>query len=193
MNFTDRQTEIIEVSISLLAKRGIQELTIKNISEAVGVSEPAIYRHFESKYEILFSVLSYFEVKSSPDLPIDASDNLNSLEKLESIVLERFSRFQNSPDLAKIIFSESIFQGDERLYEKMSSIMKHHKAILDKLITSAQREGLIRSDIAPKELFRMIFGSVRLLVTQWCMSGQKFNLMQEGITLWQGLSKMVKI
>ncbi|MCK5088225.1 MAG: helix-turn-helix transcriptional regulator, partial [Melioribacteraceae bacterium] len=46
---TKRQAEIIDESIKLIADKGIQGLTIKNLSKAIGVSEPAIYRHFENK------------------------------------------------------------------------------------------------------------------------------------------------
>jgi len=50
---TDRQIEIINKSIDIIATKGIQGLTIKNLSKEIGISEPAIYRHFESKTDIL--------------------------------------------------------------------------------------------------------------------------------------------
>ena len=50
--YTDRQNQIIQESIQLIAQKGIQGLTIKNISKAIGFSEPAIYRHFENKNDI---------------------------------------------------------------------------------------------------------------------------------------------
>ena len=59
-DFTNRQREIIVTSIDLIAENGIQGLTIKNIARKVGVSEPAIYRHFDSKINILLGILSYF-------------------------------------------------------------------------------------------------------------------------------------
>ena len=54
---TDRQKEIIEVSLNLIAGKGIQGLTIKNISKEIGISEPAIYRHYENKIQILIALL----------------------------------------------------------------------------------------------------------------------------------------
>ena len=46
--YTERQQEIINKSIEIIATKGIQGLTIKNLSKEIGVSEPAIYRHFEN-------------------------------------------------------------------------------------------------------------------------------------------------
>ena len=46
---TERQQEIIDVALKLINNRGIQGLTMKNLSREIGVSEPAIYRHFETQ------------------------------------------------------------------------------------------------------------------------------------------------
>ena len=55
------QTEIIDKSISIIGTKGIQGLTIKNLSKEIGISEPGIYRHFESKTASLLALLSTFE------------------------------------------------------------------------------------------------------------------------------------
>ncbi|NLB03802.1 MAG: TetR/AcrR family transcriptional regulator, partial [Bacteroidales bacterium] len=57
---TPRQTEIVETALNLINENGIQGLTIKNLSKKIGISEPAIYRHFENKIEILLAVLDTF-------------------------------------------------------------------------------------------------------------------------------------
>lgn len=50
---SERQNQIISETIRLIHTKGIQGLTIKNISNGIGVTEAAIYRHFKSKDEIL--------------------------------------------------------------------------------------------------------------------------------------------
>ena len=52
---TERQQEILDKSIEIISRKGIQGLTIKNLSKEIGISEPAIYRHFESKTDILLT------------------------------------------------------------------------------------------------------------------------------------------
>ncbi|MGD9706046.1 MAG: TetR family transcriptional regulator, partial [Candidatus Delongbacteria bacterium] len=39
---TERQKEILEKAIKIIAEEGIQNLTIKNLSKAVGVTEAAL-------------------------------------------------------------------------------------------------------------------------------------------------------
>jgi len=59
VNFTSRQIEILDASKSLIGERGIQTLTIKNLAKKMLFSEPALYRHFKDKTEIIKALLLY--------------------------------------------------------------------------------------------------------------------------------------
>ena len=61
MQLTVRQQEIIDAALALIAEQGIQNLTIKNIAAALKITEPAIYRHFDSKFAILDALLDSFD------------------------------------------------------------------------------------------------------------------------------------
>ncbi len=50
---SERQIQIRDEATKLIASKGIQGFTIKNLSKAIGISEPGLYRHFESKVDIL--------------------------------------------------------------------------------------------------------------------------------------------
>ncbi len=60
MEYTARQIEIINAATELINQGGIQKLTTKALAEKMGFSEPAIYRHFKNKMDIISSVLNYF-------------------------------------------------------------------------------------------------------------------------------------
>ncbi|MGC9375649.1 MAG: TetR/AcrR family transcriptional regulator, partial [Bacteroidales bacterium] len=42
--FSERQKEILTTAVEIIAAKGIQGLTIKNLSKEIGISEAAIYR-----------------------------------------------------------------------------------------------------------------------------------------------------
>jgi len=50
---TTRREEIVTATLDLVADRGVEGATMTRIATAVGVTEGALYRHFESKEEIL--------------------------------------------------------------------------------------------------------------------------------------------
>lgn len=191
MDLTVRQQEIIDVSIALIADKGIQGLTIKNISQAIGISEPAIYRHFENKFEILMTILESFELIAADVLNSEDIRTLRALDKIEFFLMDRYQRCSKNPKLSKLMFAEENFQDDDRLAKKVLSIMHSHKAEMHKVILAGQQLGEIRDDIDSNSLFRIIFGPMRLLIKQWGLSGCGFNLVEEGRKLWQAEKKML--
>ena len=52
-----RQKEIINAALKLISEGGIQALTMKNLAKMLEITEPALYRHFENKHDILLNVL----------------------------------------------------------------------------------------------------------------------------------------
>ena len=61
--FTDRQIEIMEAATNRISKYGIQNLTIKTLAEDIGLSEPALYRHFKSKMKFYWACWNIFKKK----------------------------------------------------------------------------------------------------------------------------------
>ncbi len=49
---------IIDMASTLIAERGYRETTMKAVAEQVGISEPAVYRHFDSKARLLVTVFT---------------------------------------------------------------------------------------------------------------------------------------
>jgi TetR/AcrR family transcriptional regulator, fatty acid metabolism regulator protein len=193
MELSIRQQEIVDTSIGLIADRGIQNLTMKNISTAVGISEPAIYRHFRNKFDIIEAVLDAFSLIASNVLNSPEMAKCSTLEKIELFLLDRYRRCAAHPEMAKVMMAEENFQADEVLATRMLKMMHQHKEQIEGFITAGMANGEIRDDIDPTIMFRIIFGPMRLLIKQWGLSGYKFDLAAEGKALWEAEKKMISI
>jgi AcrR family transcriptional regulator len=191
--YTDRQKEIIDVSINIIAQKGIQQLTIKNISKKMGISEPAIYRHFDGKMDILLAILSNFKEHSHINSTRILSKSSVSIEHIEAIFISHFKQFTAKPALAAVIFSEEIFQNDERLAEQVSSIMQLNQKMIVEIIQNGQKNKEIRKDIHAEQFSIITMGALRLLVTQWQLSKYSFDLEQEGGKLLDSLKKLLAL
>jgi AcrR family transcriptional regulator len=190
--FSDRQLQIINAAIQLVSENGIQQLTIKNLSKKIGLAEGAIYRHFDSKVDILFGILTMFEVNRNISLKhLQLADGINALEKLKNLFQQRFEHFSKNPAIAAVIFSEEIFQNDKRLSEKVFTIMEDSQKIVRQVIEIGQKTDQLRNDISAIQLSLLITGALRLIVTQWRLSGFDFDLQTEGQKLWQSVEKIV--
>ncbi|MFB3844347.1 MAG: TetR/AcrR family transcriptional regulator [Candidatus Cloacimonadaceae bacterium] len=192
MNFTERQQQIINKAIEIIAQKGYQELTIKHLAAAVGVSEAALYRYFSSKNELIHQILAYFEALAQQIMGSITENIQDPLEQVKAFVMNRYELFTANPDLAKVMFSEEIFWNDPSLGAHNLDIMHKHSEQIIKSIRAAQRKKEIRNDLSAVQLFRIIIGSLRLLITQWQLSDYSFSLTEEGKKLWQTLEKLIK-
>ncbi len=190
--YTKRQQEIINASIQLIARDGIQQLTIKNLAHELSITEGAIYRHFKSKMDILLGILDQFRSSKAHALGQVTSEDRSEIEKLEQIFLQRFKQFSNNPALTAVIFSEEIFQNDKKLANEVYDIMESVQKTILSIIEKGQKNDNIRKDIPSTSLSMMFIGTLRFIVTKWHLSGFAFDLEQEGIELWHGIERLIR-
>ena len=189
--FTARQTEIIDCSIEIIATKGIQGLTIKNLSIEIGISEPAIYRHFKSKTEIILAILENFKIMA--DFLSATMENFDgtAYEKINFMFSKMMEVFIAQPSIVSVIFSEEIFKNEISLLEKIRTIMNLHQKTIENIIKKGQNEGNVRNDISKESLAIIIMGALRLLVKRWNLNQHNFDLNKEGITLLNSIQLII--
>ncbi|MEA2042926.1 MAG: TetR family transcriptional regulator [Bacteroidota bacterium] len=188
---TERQAQIIESSIKLIANKGIQGFTMKNLSHEIGISEPAIYRHFESKTEILVSILNNFKEMGEmmSIMVVDKDDT--AIEKINSMFSKMIEIFTEQPAFISVIFSEEIFKNDTVLKQKIVEILNLHQLNIEKIVEIGQKDKNIKSTFDIGSLALIFMGSFRLLVKRWELNNYNFDLKQEGEKLINTLKLMV--
>ena len=188
---TQRQTEIIDCSIEIIAKKGIQGLTIKNISKEIGISEPAIYRHFESKTAIILAILNNF--KEMAEFLSDAMENFEdiAIEKISFMFSKMMDIFSEQPSMISVIFSEEIFKNEEPLKNKIREIFNLQQETIEKIIDKGQKDGNVRKDVDKESLALIMMGSLRLIVKRWDLNEYNFNLSKEGKKLIESIKLII--
>lgn len=189
---TERQEEIIETAIELIDSKGIQGLTIKNLSKKIGISEPAIYRHFDSKIHILTTVLEMLKKGSENVYNVKIAKNENAVEKITNLFESHFKMFTEKPVFASVIFSEELFQNETVLKAKVAEVINHNNEILISIIQTGQKKNEIRKDIKADDLAILIMGTLRLYVKKWQLSGLSFNLKQEGARIIEMIKTLIE-
>jgi len=191
MKLKKRQLAIVEAALNLTATGGLGNLTVKKLAGELGVTEPALYRHFLNKAEIVKAMIYTFESVSDEVFVMIESEGIRGISALELFIKNRFLVVSRKPALAKVIFSEEQFLVDPEYSSMLLGLMHRHKDHLCQMLLEAQAEGTVRSDIRQEMLFRLIFGPVRLLIKQWGLSQQGFDLVKTGDEMWEDLRKIL--
>ncbi len=192
MELTTRQEEIIRAAIRIIARQGFKALTTKNLAGELRLTEAALYRHFKNKNDLILRILDHFKNLSCEVLERIRDAELDPVEKIHRFVLSRYELFTANPELAQVMFSEELFRFDPFYARQMQEIMEIHRDSVTDYIADAQARGMIARRLDPLQIFRIIIGSMRFMISQWNLGGQGFDLVKEGEALFQTIKETIE-
>jgi AcrR family transcriptional regulator len=189
-SLTKRQNEIVQASIKLISEGGIQHFTMKALAAQLGVTEPAIYRHFSSKMDIFIAMLIMIE-DTNKKFKKEIEEAKPSLALVEKMFLQNSRLLNENPEISSIIFSEEIFQNNKTLSDKIFNITKERNRLTFIVIDKIQKKGEIRDDVCAEKLTLMIIGTLRLTISTWKLSGFSYDLTEEVQETWAAIKSLL--
>lgn len=192
-DLTDRQKEILHAAIDIVSKRGFSRLTIRNVAAAVGVTEPAVYRHFPNKLALLTAMLEDLQSAIMPHFLALRDGVQNPQQRFTGFIRNLFEEFKLRPAYAPFIFSEEIFHNEPQLRAKLQDVLNENISVLTSAFESLQIEKVCRDDTAARELALITLASIRLAVSRWHINEGKVRLKDLADRLVETLSTLFEI
>ena len=189
-SLTKRQSEIVKASIELISEGGIQYFTMKTLAAKLHVTEPAIYRHFSSKTDIILSMLNIIE-EANKQFQKESEKETPSLALLEQMFISKAQLFIENPEISSIVFSEEIFQNNKTFSNRVLQIMTQMNQLTRIVIEKIQQKGEVRRDISAEQLTYIIIGSLRFTIVRWKLAGFQFDLESALKETWAALQTLL--
>ena len=117
----------------------------------------------------------------------------NPLDQIGSLFEGSLRLFNENPSITAAIFSEELFQNNDRLSSEVRSIMELSQEGLKDMIRCGQAEGTIRKDQEDEQLSLVVMGTFRLLVTRWRLTSRSFDIIDEGRKLWNTMRALLSV
>jgi AcrR family transcriptional regulator len=187
-----RQKQILEISLELIKEGGIQNLTMKKISKKVGISEQAIYRHYENKFAILCSIINYFN-EHFANVYNQISEIKDTAGRIERMIDIHLEYFESNQATAAVIFSEEIFQNDSKLSQEVRKLVNWRIRAVTEMMKNGQQQGDVSKDYSADDLAFIVLGGLRFLVTTWRLSDFSFSLKDRGESLKRSIIDLVTV
>jgi len=187
--FTDRQLQIMEAATKRISDYGIQNLTIKSLASDVGLSEPALYRHFNGKNDILLNLLEYF--KDGIEERMNQNRNSNAVIELKSMYNAQLEAFSKRPEIVGVIFSEGIFHFDPKLNRKTTEIISLVQQSIKSNIEKGQSDGVYKKSIDSSALTAIVTGAIRMTIVKWRLSNYTTDLISDSNTVLDEILKLI--
>lgn len=161
---TPRQQEIVDAAVRVVREEGWSSLTVRRLAERLGVTDPALYRHFRSKGELALAIADRMqEMLLGPIRRIAANAAATPAERIERILLHHVDLILATDGLPILLMAEAA-TGDERLAGRLRQIMGEYMATVTAQI--AALPGRAESDPAPEEVLFQLIGLPAVVALQ---------------------------
>ena len=183
-----RRAEIVETAIRLAGELGPDRVTTQLIADAVGVTQPAIFRHFPAKTDIWLAVGEWIapsDERGDPPLP----DNTDPAGQLRQLVAGHFAAIARNPAIPAILFSRELHAENEKLRAHIEKVMTRRRARFAALVAQAQAAGALPDTIPPEDFAALILALIQGLAMRWSLENRGFDLEEEGGRLLAQLLK----
>ncbi|WAC89693.1 TetR/AcrR family transcriptional regulator [Mycobacterium sp. Aquia_213] len=154
------KVRILRATAELIAKQGYAATSTRDIAAAVGVEQPALYKHFSAKSDI-FAAL----VRLALEWPGELADELATLRapavvKLHRMLRESLDHLHTSPEVVvSVIATPDLWQDRFSAEQQLAAKIEH--ALAD-LIEAAQAEGDVRAinPVSASRLLQALFDAL---------------------------------
>ncbi len=165
----DRKTQILSEATRLFSGEGYDKVTVKHLAEAVGISEPALYRHFDSKEKVYDAVLESIASRLETETLFERLKKEDDLEVLlRSLASHITSFFSDNEDLYRLLLFSAL-RGHGRAREVYKLIRGSYVKFLTKQLDRLHKKQVIikkHNDITARCFMGMVF-ECALGMTLW--------------------------
>ena len=162
MRRADRKQQILAQAKQLFVTSGYQNTTTEKIARAAGVSEPMLYRHFDSKKTLFLEVLHQIRDATVTRWQAASADIADPLAKIHAIVDSYLGSTREHALEYRIMHRSLVETDDEEILALLRAFYLDSEAILAQIIAEGQQAGVFRRSLDPRvgawELIRTALG-----------------------------------
>jgi AcrR family transcriptional regulator len=102
----ERRDQILEIAVRLFHQRGFHATGMDDIGEEAGITGPAIYRHFDSKEDILLAATEAWTEHRFAEIDEIVATSSSPRETLERLARDHARATVAQPSLSAVILAE---------------------------------------------------------------------------------------
>ena len=129
----ERREEILTAASKLMSKHGFRGVRLDDIGQAVGVSGPAMYRHFSSKEDLLMEMLTDISERLHAAAEAVVSSESDPGARLDGLIAVHVDFVITEPDLISVQYRD-LEVLPETARRKVRSLQRHYLDIWTKAL-----------------------------------------------------------
>jgi AcrR family transcriptional regulator len=136
------------------------------MAQAMGVTQGAVFRHFQSKDAIWMAVMQWVRDHLMGVLGQAAAQGRDPLDALERMFFAHVEFISRHPAIPRVLMSEHLHRRSSALRQLVTEILLGYETKIDGLLSDAQAQGLARADLDTHAAATLYIGMIQGLVLQ---------------------------
>jgi len=143
----DRKRQLLSHAKQLFVTHGYQNTTTEKIARAAGVTEPVLYRHFESKKALFLEVLQEIREATLHRWNLETASLPDPLAKLHAIADMYLGTTREHAVEFRIMHRTLVETDDPEISAFLRSFYLDSEALLAQVIREGQETGIFRQNL----------------------------------------------
>lgn len=184
-----RREEIVETVLQLAGEVGPDRLTTMAIAAEIGITQPAIFRHFPTKQDLWTAIAARIGEQLEERWSSAERSGSMPAQRLRTVVAAQLTLIRSTPAIPAILFSRELHAENDALRRGFHDLLQRFHRLLMRTIDEGRAAGEFRADLNPRDSAYLVIGLIQGLALRWSLSGRAFDIDTEGEQLLTLLMK----
>ena len=168
----ERRALAIDAVIDLASGMNPADITTAAISERMGLTQGALFRHFPTKDAVLQAVMESVSERLLSRIDEAVREETAPLEALRAIFMAHVGFIESNPGVPRLLFSELQRTEETGAKRAVAAFLEASATRILVQLDEAKKLGLVSPDICSRSAAMSLVGSVQGLVIQAMLSGR---------------------
>ncbi len=188
-----RREQIAQAALVLVASKGVNGLNMAGLARQVGLGASSLYRHFDSKDQVLDAVLDLLRERLLGNVQIAAQEAANPPEQLRRLLTLHMRLILEYQALPRLFFSGDLYAGHPERKAKLYGIVKAYLGEVAEIIRQGQEEGTLRLDLDPDAVSVVFLGLIQPTAILWHLSDGEFDVGKQVEKAWPLFNESIRV
>ncbi|NOY24051.1 MAG: TetR/AcrR family transcriptional regulator [Acidobacteria bacterium] len=170
-----RREEVLDRAMELMISEGITGLTMKKVADRMGFSEPALYRHFLGKQDMVVALISRIRNRYEEMIP-GVDSGLSPREYFRELLCPLLEYLEQVKGIPILFLSESTFNRDDVVRQALFALYTGMVKRISNYLEDAGKKGLVREDVDPEAGAVMLVGMIQSQTIRFLLSAGELKL-----------------
>jgi len=157
--------------LALLAETSLEGLSTRQIARRLGLSQPALFRHFRSREALMLAAVDHVRVELAAIVETLLRGSGSPVEQLRTLSRGLLEHVERRPGLPRLLFAELSDAGP--VHNALAHVLSMQITLATELFAEGQRRGLLREDVDAADGAAAFAGLLQGLILQWQAAGRR--------------------